>query len=380
MTEPQPAFCPTAACRVGVDSGHVMTVCGPVPVDEMGVTLMHEHILLDASNKWVPPSCCAGRHIGEQKVHIGILGALRMNPLMNRDNCRLVDVDLAVDELMKFRERGGTTVVDPTNIGIGRNPVALQEISRRTGLHIVMSTGFYLEPSHPTYVRERTIDELAEQLMFDVGALERKPDVVAGLIGEIGVSAAFTAEETKSLRAAARASAATGVPLSVHLPGWARHGHRVLDIVEEEGAQLRHTVLCHMNPSHADVGYQHALAERGAWLEYDMIGMDYYYADEDAQSPSDEENAHAIRALIDAGYLDRLLMSQDVFLKMMLTHYGGFGYGYILEHFVPRLRRHGVTDEQIDTMLVANPARVFSRRARASSEGVAHSRIEKDIE
>ncbi|MDQ7976877.1 phosphotriesterase-related protein [Paraburkholderia sp. SARCC-3016] len=379
MTESQPVSRPTAALPIGVDSGYVMTVCGPVPVDEMGVTLMHEHILLDASNKWVPPSCCAGRHIGEQKVHIGILGALRMNPLMNRDNCRLVDVDLAVDELMKFRERGGTTVVDPTNIGIGRDPLALQEVSRRTGLHVVMSTGFYLESSHPPYVRERSIEELAGQLMFEVGALEQRPDVIAGVIGEIGVSAAFTAEETKSLRAAARASAATGVPLSIHLPGWARHGHRVLDIVEAEGADLHHTVLCHMNPSHADPGYQHALARRGAWLEYDMIGMDYYYADEDAQSPSDEENARAIRSLIDAGYIDRLLMSQDVFLKMMLTHYGGFGYGYILEHFVPRLRRHGVTDEQIDTMLVANPARVFSRRACAG-EGGAHSRIGKDIE
>jgi phosphotriesterase-related protein len=351
---------------VGVDSGYMMTVLGRVPVSEMGITLMHEHILIDASNKWVPPACCAAGHIGEQKVHIGILGALRMNPLMNRDNCRLVDVDLAVEELLKFRELGGATVVDPTNIGIGRDPAALQQIARRTGLHIVMSTGFYLEPSHPAYVRERSVEELAELLMFEVGALERKPEVAAGLIGEIGVSAAFTAEEEKSLRAAARASAATRVPLSVHLPGWVRHGHRVLDIVEAEGADVQHTVLCHMNPSLYDVAYQHSLAQRGAWLEYDMIGMDYYYADEQAQSPSDEENARAIRALIDAGYVDRVLLSQDVFLKMMLTRYGGFGYGYILEHFVPRLKRHGVTDAQIETMLTANPARVFWSGANAS--------------
>jgi phosphotriesterase-related protein len=121
-------------------------------------------------------------------------------------------------------------------------------------------------------------------------------------------------------------------------------------------------VLCHMNPSHRDTDYQHTLARRGAWLEYDMIGMDYYYADEDAQSPSDEENARAIKALIDAGFIDRLLMSQDVFLKTMLTRYGGHGYGYILKHFVPRLRRHGVTNQQIETMMIANPASVFSRQ------------------
>jgi phosphotriesterase-related protein len=351
-----------ATLPIGVDSGHVMTVLGPLPVAQMGVTLMHEHILLDASGKWVAPACCSDRHIGEQKVHIGILGALRMNPLMNYDNCQLFDADVAVEELMRFRELGGNTVVDPTNLGIGRDPAALQRISRRTGLNIVMSTGFYLEPSHPDYVREKSIDELAAQLVFDVGGAPEQPEVIAGQIGEIGVSAAFTPNEEKSLRAAARASAATRVPLSVHLPGWVRHGHRVLDIVEAEGADLNHTILCHMNPSHMDSAYQHALARRGAWLEYDMIGMDYFYAEENAQSPSDEENARAIRALIDAGFIDRLLLSQDVFLKTMLTRYGGHGYGYILKYFVPRLRRHGVTDAQIETMMIANPARVFARQ------------------
>lgn len=344
---------------IGVNSGCVMTVLGPLPVARMGVTLMHEHILLDASGKWVAPACCAERHIGEQKVGISILGALRMNPLMNRDNCQLLDAELAIAELMRFRELGGNTVVDPTNIGIGRDPAALQSIARRTGLNIVMSTGFYLEASHPDYVSRKSIDELAAQLIFDVGAANEKPEVIAGLIGEIGVSAAFTANEEKSLRAAARASAASGVPLSIHLPGWLRHGHSVLDIVEAEGADLNHTVLCHMNPSHMDTQYQHALARRGAWLEYDMIGMEYYYADEDGQSPSDQENARAIKALIDAGFIARLLLSQDVFLKIMLTRYGGYGYAYILKYFVPRLRRHGVTDAQIETLMIANPAKVF---------------------
>ena len=70
-----------------------------------------------------------------------------------------------------------------------------------------------------------------------------------------------------------------------------------------------------MNPSFADKRYQRELAQRGAFLEYDMIGMSYYYADESAQSPSDEENARAIRELIDDGYIQQILLSQDVFLK-----------------------------------------------------------------
>src|ERR1700709_1442242 len=189
---------------IGIGSGHVMTVLGLLPVAKMGVTLMHEHILLDASGKWVPPSCCGDRFIGEQQVHIGILGALRMNPLMNRDNGQLFDADVAVEELMRFRELGGDTVVDPTNLGIGRDPAALQRISRRTGLHIVTSTGFYLEPSHPDYVKRKSIDELAPQLISDVGGADEKPDVIAGMIGEIGVSAALPAHGGESSRAAAR--------------------------------------------------------------------------------------------------------------------------------------------------------------------------------
>ena len=93
-----------------------------------------------------------------------------------------------------------------------------------------------------------------------------------------------------------------------------------------------------------------------------MIGMDYYYADQDAQSPSDEENARAIAALVERGFADRILLSQDVFLKMMLTRYGGFGYGHVLRNFVPRLRRLGMEDAAIDRMLVGNPRAVFADR------------------
>jgi phosphotriesterase-related protein len=115
-----------------------------------------------------------------------------------------------------------------------------------------------------------------------------------------------------------------------------------------------------MNPSGEDFAYQADLANRGAWLEYDMIGMDFFYADQQAQSPSDEENARALRRLRDAGLLGRVLLSQDIFIKIQLVRYGGTGYAHILEHFVPRLRRHGFTDDDITTLLVDNPRRVFA--------------------
>lgn len=337
-----------------------MTVTGPISIADMGVTLMHEHILLDGATSWKCPCHPDDKKIAEQPVSIEIIGELRMNPYMNRDNVSLDDSDLALSELAKYRALGGHTVVDATNIGIGRDPVKLARIARSSELRIVMGTGFYLQHTHPDWLEAMDVDDVTEFLVNDVGGGATQPEIMAGIIGEVGVSKDFTDEERKSLRASARAAKITGVPLTIHLPGWERLAHEVLDVVEAEGADLRHTVLCHMNPSHNDLAYQKSLAERGAFLEYDMIGMDFYYADQDAQSPSDEQNAQAIRALIDMGLVDRILLSQDVFLKIMLTRFGGFGYGFILKHFVPRLKRYGVEQSAIDKMLVDNPKTVFA--------------------
>jgi phosphotriesterase-related protein len=90
--------------------------------------------------------------------------------------------------------------------------------------------------------------------------------------------------------------------------------------------------------------------------------MDFYYADQEAQSPSDEENARAILRLKEAGLLDHIVLSQDVFVKIQLVRYGGTGYAHILEHFVPRLVRHGFISEEIQRLLVENPKNVFSGR------------------
>ena len=337
---------------------HVMTVSGPIALDDLGLTLMHEHILLDASSWWHCPSCVERMRIAEQKINMSILGELRMDPFLNKDNCQLDDTELAVTELSQFKALGGTTVVDPTNAGIGRNPQTLRTISQRTGLNIVMGAGFYLQASHPERVRTMSADAVAGEIISE--ASEGIDGIRIGIIGEIGISAEFTPDEEKVLRGAARAAVVSRLPLSVHLPGWERYAHQVLDVTEQEGCDPRQVVLCHMNPSCSDLRYQRELADRGAWLEYDMIGMDFFYADQQAQCPYDEDNARAIRALIDDGYIERVLMSQDVFLKMMLTHYGGFGYAYILRHFVPRLRRHGVSEAQIEQLLTINPRQVFS--------------------
>jgi len=342
-----------------VHSGKVMTVAGPVPAESLGITLMHEHILNDCRCWWHPPRTPERQYLAESFVCIEILGELRQDPFVNKHNITLDDEALAIAELKTLAAEGGRTVVEPTCQGIGRNPLALRRISEATGLNIVMGAGYYLAASHPEKVVGMGVDDIADEIVREAREGVDGTDVKIGLIGEIGVSSDFTKEEEKSLRGAARAQVRTGLPLMVHLPGWFRLGHRVLDIVAEEGGDLRHTVLCHMNPSHEDFAYQSELAARGAFIEYDMIGMDFFYADQQVQCPSDEESARAIVKLIDAGYLDRILLSHDVFLKMMLTRYGGNGYTFILRHFLPRLRRHGLEEAALERMMRDNPRSVF---------------------
>ena len=346
-----------------VGSGQVMTVTGPVPAASLGVTLIHEHLLNDCRCWWNKPKEPSRSRLACEPVHPGILGELRMDPFVNVSNCTLDDEHLAAAELLPAKHEGVVTVVDPTCQGIGRDPLALRRIAEASGLNVVMGGGFYLQASHPAHVRELSIGGIADEIVAEALHGVGDSGVRIGLIGEIGVSSDFTPAERKSLRGAAQAQARTGLPLMIHLPGWFRLGHEVLDIVAAEGADLHHTVLCHMNPSGADTPYQASLAERGAFLGYDMIGMDFFYADQGVQCPSDEDNARAVVGLIARGHLNRILLSQDVFLKMMLTRYGGFGYAYLLRHFLPRLRRHGVAEADLTSLMVGNPRRVFDAAA-----------------
>lgn len=346
----------------------VMTVLGPVPAEELGVTLCHEHLRNDGARAWHPPADgdAEGELIARSPVRIEFLGRLRNDPYLSRDNVSLDDTAVAIEEVRRFADRGGRTILEVTPEGLGRAPAELVAIARATGLNIVMGCGFYLERSHPARVRSMSVADVADEIERDVA--EGVAGVRAGVIGEIGVSPDFTAEEEKVLRGAARAQARTGVPLSVHLPGWVRHGHRVLDVIAEEGGRLDGTVLSHLNPSGTDRDYQVSLARRGAYLGYDMCGMEYLYPGE-GQSPCDEENAAAVAWLVrEAGLGHRVLLSQDVFLKTMLVRYGGTGYAHILTHFVPRLHRHGLTDDDTTRLLVHNPRELFLAAGRSQPQ------------
>ncbi len=335
---------------------NVATVTGPVPREMLGVTLMHEHVLNDCTCWWRGRDPGFVSPIRDVPVSASVLSQLRNDPFACLDNCALDDEAMAITELGLFAQEGGATVVDPTCRGIGRVPEALVRVSEASGLNILMGSGYYLQSSHPARLSCTGAEEIARELIGEHCRGVGENGVPIGLIGEIGVSADFTAAERRSLRGAAMAALETGLPIMIHLPGWERLAHEVLDIIASECQPLDRVILCHMNPSWDDGDYQRSLADRGAFLEYDMIGMDYWYDDQRVQCPSDDDCAHAIVALVRDGYLDRLLLSQDVFLKMMLTPFGGNGYAHVQRHFLPRLLRNGLTQDDVERLMVSNPA------------------------
>lgn len=344
----------------------VTTVTGPIDVDQLGITLTHEHIFNDVAS-WAHRTSSTGwdpDDFASRPVTEDLLWDLKQDPFGNLDNLLLADAEVAASEVARYADLGGKTIIDTTGLGAGRNLAGLRSVSERTGVQIIAGTGFYLEGSHPRDVAALSPEQVAQVILSD---LEQGEDGIhPGIIGEIGVSADFTPAEQISLRGALLAQVQTGLPIQVHLPGWFRRGGEVLDIAEQVGVDPAKVVLCHMGPSAADRPYQLGLLRRGVWVQYDMIGMEVFYADQDVQCPSDEENAAALAHLVQEGYAEQLLISQDIFLKSLLRRHGGPGYGHILQYFVPRLRRHGLTDQVIDQLMVANPRALFAGRAAST--------------
>jgi phosphotriesterase-related protein len=342
----------------------VMSVLGPVDSTDLGITLTHEHLVNDASS-WSHRTSSVGwdpDDFAARPVTEDILWDLKHDPFGNLDNCRLADVDLAVEEVERYVGLGGRTILEATGLEAGRDLRALREISERTGTTIVAGTGFYLDAAQPEHVRGLRPEQIAELILVDLA--EGEHGIRPGFIGEIGVGEPFTAQEEASLRGAFLAQREARLPVQVHLPGWFRTGERVLDIAEEHGVDPAHVVLCHMGPSGEDWGYQERLLRRGARVQYDMIGMEVFYADQGVQCPSDEENARRLVTLIERGYGAQLLISQDIFLKSLLRRHGGPGYGHILQYFVPRLRRLGLDDDGVTQLVVDNPRALFETADR----------------
>ena len=312
----------------------VETVSGPVALDDLGRTLMHEHVFVmdpEALQNW-------GHVYG---------------PLYWNERER---VDDAIVKFTRVREAGIRTIVDPTAPGLGRYVPRVREVAQAAGLQFIVASGVYafLElpgflAYRPTsaiaslFVREITegIDDTGIKAAFLKCAVERH-----GVIGDV----------PRILEAVAIAATETGVPVMVHTNAAEQTGLMALEKLTSHGVDPTRIVIAHAGDSN-DLDYLRAIAGTGAWLGCDRFGIEHF-------NPL-EDRIRTLIALLGEGYGDRIHLSHDAACFMDFMTGDPFfaderpDYLLISNRVVPALLGAGVTQEQIDQMMVENPKRFF---------------------
>lgn len=353
-----------------------MTVRGPIEADDLGVVSPHEHLLIDLTFRWAAPADPELRAVAEAPLTMDRLGVARRNMGLIRDNLVLSSEELAVEGLREFKAAGGGAVVDCSQDGIGRDVAALKRISEAAGVHVVAPCGAYLAASHPDYVRESSVADLAARFVRELTVGVGDTGIRAGWIGELGVGQpmygsfldpprpgvdAMSPDEAKVLEAAGRAQAETGAPISVHIWNWRpnRLGLMSLDAIVRGGGDPTRVVICQLD-IHPDPDTALRIVERGAYAELDTFGLELYNDTQGTRYPRDEERIALTQRLIERGFLKQILVAQDVCTKTQTTAYGGWGYAHISRHVEPWMRRAGLSDDAIRTLRVENPARLLA--------------------
>lgn len=342
--------------------GHAVTVLGPVRCEELGITLPHEHLLIDFACRYVPAPDEAA--LGPQPTPADRWRLVR-SPAGYRVNLTGRDLDSAITEASWFRDAGGRTIADLTGIGLGPDPAGLRRIAEATGLNIIAATGLYIDPSLPDWVREATVDQLADRMVDDIvrGGDE---GIRRGAIGEIAIEEG-TELEFKCLRAGARAQKRTGAPCFLHvmsgiLPSFRPVTDEIIDVYRSEGGDVSRLVLCHQDGSGDDPAYQERLLESGLWIEYDTFGSEgvFAFGADYIQLPTDTQRIRELAELVRMGFVRQLLISQDICYQTAKRSWGGWGFAHILDSLKPRFAAAGIGDDLLDTMMRDNPARLFA--------------------
>jgi phosphotriesterase-related protein len=313
----------------GPSGGRVQTVLGSIDPADLGWVLPHEHTaiaLWHIPNRWD-------------------YWELRR------------DEPVIVEELTAFRAAGGGTIVDLTLDGVGRDPTWLAGLARATGLHVVMGSGWYRGAHYPAeaLIDRRSVDELADVIVRDATVGVGETGIRAGIIGEIGVDKPWlSAQEERVHRAAARAAGRTGLAITTHAVQ-STVGLDQLDVFEAEGADLSRIVIGHAD-SNPSLDYHLAIVGRGATVEFDFLGMSFTPLEQHGE-PRVIGN---LRELLARGHVERILLSQDVCHDSQLRRYGGNGYTYLADTFLPRLRAAGVSEDEIRTITIDNPRRLLT--------------------
>ena len=315
--------------------GTVNTVTGPIDSAELGPTLMHEHLFISFG---------------------GDAASIEREPALAR----------TVRQLQMAREAGIQTIVDPAPASLGRAPELLKEAAEQAQMQVVATTGLYTDANIPQEFREMSVEQIAESHIQEIEEGIDGSGVKAGIIKCATGRGEITEQEAKALHAAGRVVRATGVPIITHTANGTM-GQEQLDIFEAEGVPFDRVIIGHSDDN-TDPAYHVAIAERGAFVGFDHIGHSFV---------PDEQQLETIRAFVDNGYADHLILSHDAVAWFARGgnpggEQGGgaqrdegqrekfrMGFSYISNVFLPKLVEAGVSREVLDRALTDNPRRYF---------------------
>jgi phosphotriesterase-related protein len=303
----------------------LITTLGPKSAGELGLVLPHEHVFVDLRT-WDQP------------------GYAQADPA---DVVRLM-----APELERARAAGVSAIVEASTVGVGRRADIDRAVSSAAGFPLVVPTGVYREPWIPRWVHDAGEDELENWMRDELEDQIESTGVQAGWIKLSAGDDGLTAVETKVLRAAARAAAATNTVIGSHtIKG--RVVRDQLDIVEAAGGAADRFIWIH-SQAEPDAALHLEIARRGAWIEYDAIGSDDF---------QDAYFVERTRRVAGAGRAGRLLLSQDRGMYDPAQPGGGTPrpYTYLSETFLPKLRSAGIDEATITQLTQTNPFLAFAR-------------------
>ena len=311
----------------------INSVLGPIETADLGFTLMHEHVMIAAS--------------GLYRSYPDLLGP-------NRE-------ERAIATLKRAKAAGIDSILDATTFDLGRDPELLVAVARASGVNIINVTGWWLDV--PRFMWGVGPNQMAREFVRDIEEGFRGTDIKAGMLKCAADFEGVTAPLETMARAVARAHVETGLPIMVHSYPTGQLARRQIAIFREEGVDLTKVKIDHSNDT-TDLEYLCWVLDQGCYL-----GLHRY----PGRLVSPSERTRTLKALIDRGYTDRLCVSHDC-ICLHLHNEGPDGrlpeehafqksnpdqFLYIHRHVIPQLREMGVTDDQLDTLFVANPARLF---------------------
>ena len=319
----------------------VQTVRGPVGAGDLGVTLMHEHVFV------LSPEIMANYPEG-----------------WGDETAR---VDAAVEKLNSLKAVGVDTIVDPTVIGLGRYIPRIQRVADRTDLNIVVATGVYTYNDVPMYFHfsgpGTALDgsePMVELFVRDITEGIAGTGVKAGILKCATDEPGITPGVDRVLRAVAAAHRITGVPITTHTHAHTRRGLEQQRVFTEEGVDLSRVIIGHSGDT-TDLDYLEELIEAGSYIGMDRFGIDNILGFED--------RVETVATMCARGHADKMVLAHDASchidwlpeaaLPFILPNWH---YLHIHQDVLPALRRRGVTDQQIRTMLVDNPRAILARQ------------------